>query len=363
MSGTQEPSAGLEIEGLRAAGGPAGTLDLTVATGEVVAVLELPFVAERGLARLLAGFAARAKGRMRAGGGKLHGRTPHARPIGLASAAQPLPAGRSLVEAIALTLRLRGLAKDEAVRAAQDALDRLGLGARGAERTGRLSPLDSWRARFARAIAGNPPLLVFEDPGSDLDPAGRAILQAELHGLLAGTSAAVLLTGREPPLGLASRVVVVEAGRLAQSGKASVLVDAPATAGVARAFGPCNTVLGILEDVDDEGIGSLRHGSGCVLRGVAQEGMRQGADAWFVLRPDRLAVARGSAAALDPGALDATITATRDEGARIALELSLGRTEAPLSLLAHRLAPASWLRPGEPVALAWQAERARIVPG
>lgn len=354
--------SGLVIEGLRASGRGPGTLDLVVRPGEVVALLEFPWIAESGVARVLAGFASRSRGRVAASGDRIHGRPPHVRPLGLVSPAWALPPGFRLREAVAHPMRLRGAKPDAAQGAAQLALERLGLGARAEERVGRLAPLERALAELARAIAGDPPVLVLEDPGARLAGPDRQALQGTLHAMLGSTRAAVLLTGREPPLGLARRIVVVEGGRAVQDGSASTLLDRPASGAVARAFGPTNLVPAELGSIDAEGIASLRHASGVLLEATAAEGLAPGARVLLALRPDRVALAPGDAASFGPRAHDARVTGLRDEGARFAVELDLGTEQAPLKLLAWRPGTAHWLQPGNRVAVAWEPERATALP-
>lgn len=77
----------------------------------------------------------------------------------------------SAVENIALPLeKVHGYGRDEALRRAEELLERFGLGADGRKKPGALSGGQQQRVAIARAVAARPRLLLLDEPTSALDP-------------------------------------------------------------------------------------------------------------------------------------------------------------------------------------------------
>lgn len=70
---------------------------------------------------------------------------------------------------------------------------------------------------MARAVAGDPQILVFDEPTSAMDPASEGALIARLQAAIAGKTL-ILVTHRPALLALVDRVVVVERGRMTADG-------------------------------------------------------------------------------------------------------------------------------------------------
>src|ERR1022692_3059538 len=90
-----------------------------------------------------------------------------------------LPA-RSVLDNVLLAVLYAGLPRQRQERAAADALDRVGLTARRNVLTGQLSAAEQQRVAVARAVAGDPSLLLCDDPTAGLDEAQAA----QIIGLL-----------------------------------------------------------------------------------------------------------------------------------------------------------------------------------
>lgn len=140
----------------------------------------------------------------------------HRRDIGVVFQDHRLLADRSISENIALPLILRGMRRRDIAKRVRSVLDRLGLGDRERALPTQLSAGEQQRVGIARAIVGEPRLLVADEPTGNLDPT----LSAEIMALFAslperGTS--VLIASHD--LGLVKRmrrrVLVLDHGTLA----------------------------------------------------------------------------------------------------------------------------------------------------
>ncbi len=197
-------------------------------------------------------------------------------------------------------------------------------------------------------------------PGST--PPTRDSVLDDLLPVLAATGAACVLATSDAALALAlgGRAAVLEGGKLLQSGPVQLLYDAPATARVARLLGEANFLPGTVQSLDDD-IALVRLDCGLTVEATATAAEPGGACLVFV-RPERIAVAAGTAAAMGEGALPATVTALAWRGDHVRLTLALGET-APATLVVTRPAgvPLAGLAAGQAAAVAWQARHARVL--
>lgn len=106
-----------------------------------------------------------------------------------------------------------------------DAIEVVGLGDRAQHGISQLSGGQQQRALIARALAGEPDLLVLDEPTAGVDLANQRAL-ADALGVLKSRGATIVLVAHElgPMEPLIDRAVVMRDGRVAHSGPA-VLVD------------------------------------------------------------------------------------------------------------------------------------------
>jgi cell division transport system ATP-binding protein len=144
------------------------------------------------------------------------GRVPlHRREIGVVYQDHRLLTERSVGENVALPLILRGDRRADIGKRVREVLARLGLGHREKALPSQLSAGEQQRIGIARAIVGEPRLLVADEPTGNLDPT----LSAEIMSLFAsmperGTS--VLVVSHDLPLikRMRKRVLILDHGRL-----------------------------------------------------------------------------------------------------------------------------------------------------
>ncbi|MEM1345486.1 MAG: ATP-binding cassette domain-containing protein [Pseudomonadota bacterium] len=136
----------------------------------------------------------------------------------------------SLRAAIEEPLQARATPKAERAKRAQTVAARMGLDAQILERRpGTVSLGQAQRACIARALAPRPSLLVLDEPLSALDALVAAEVAALLSEVIAETRPTVLFVSHDMRLvrRLASRVVVIEAGRIVEDAPAARLLSSP----------------------------------------------------------------------------------------------------------------------------------------
>ncbi len=128
-----------------------------------------------------------------------------------------------------VALALADVSKPRRQRATRDALTACRVSELASRKPGTLSIGQQQRVALARAIAARPQLLLLDEPFSSLDPLLREELIAEVRRLAVEIQAALVVVTHDvfEALALAERALVLEDGRLAESGELAALLAAP----------------------------------------------------------------------------------------------------------------------------------------
>jgi putative ABC transport system ATP-binding protein len=118
------------------------------------------------------------------------------------------------VENVMIAFEFKGQRRFTAHRQAMTLLSRVGLAARADHHPAALSGGERQRVAVARALAGNPPIILADEPTAALDTeAGKRI--TELLRSLADDRAVVIVTHDHRIADYADRILMLEDGRLA----------------------------------------------------------------------------------------------------------------------------------------------------
>lgn len=144
-----------------------------------------------------------------------------------------------VLDNIAFGPRSRGGRRRAARGRAQDWIERLGLGALAQRYPRQLSGGQAQRVALARALASSPSALLLDEPLAALDVQTRADVQTELRKHLADFAGPSVLVTHDPleALLLATRIVVLEAGRVVQNDTPARISARPVTPYVAQLVG------------------------------------------------------------------------------------------------------------------------------
>ena len=140
---------------------------------------------------------------------------------------------------VAFGPRSRGVGRRAAHRVAAEWLDRLGVGDLADRRPAQLSGGQAQRVAIARALATDPSLLLLDEPLAALDVGVAMSLRFELARHLASFRGVTVLVTHDAldTLTLATKVVVLDEGRVAQVGTPEEVARRPRTGHVARLVG------------------------------------------------------------------------------------------------------------------------------
>ncbi len=261
--------------------------------GELLAVVGASGSGKTTTLRMIAGYERPDGGRilLRGAGGEerdITRESPQRRGFGMVFQHYALFPHMSVAENIAFGLEARGIPKAIRLERARAALTRVGLDGAGARAVQSLSGGEQQRVALARALVIEPPVLLLDEPLSNLDPTLRQTTRDQLRAMLHGMRiTAVFVThDQEDAFAIADRVAMLHEGRLLQLGTPEDLYDKPATIEVASFIGRSTLAPGRCEPA----------GAAVTLAGITQRApvaCREAAgtgEALAVLRPESVAI-------------------------------------------------------------------------
>ena len=204
-------------------------LPLRIEAAEVVALLGPNGAGKTTALRALAGLQDLTAGHVRLDGADLTTVPPEGRPIGMVFQDYLLFPHLSALDNVAFGPRCRGMSKPEAAATARDWLHRVGLSGLEKRKPRQLSGGQAQRVALARALAVRPSLLLLDEPLAALDTRTRMQTRAALRHHLGLHDGATLVVTHDPldALVLADRLVILEAGRVVQSGTPAEVTSRP----------------------------------------------------------------------------------------------------------------------------------------
>src|SRR5213593_1695027 len=250
-NGSEATRAGVEVrlEDLRRTYGTTTALDgltLTLAPGELVALLGPSGCGKTTALRLLAGLEEADGGRVVIGGHDVTGLPANKRDTGMVFQAYSLFPHMTAWENVAFGLQMRKIGAADRRRRAMETLELVGLGGFGNRYAHQMSGGQQQRVALARALAIRPKVLLLDEPLSALDAKVRARLRDEIRRvqLEVGITTLFVTHDQEEALAIADRVGVMQAGRLEQLGPPTEIYSRPRTPFVAEFVGLSNRMPG-----------------------------------------------------------------------------------------------------------------------
>jgi len=338
-------------------------VELTVNTGERVAVLGPNGAGKSTLLAVLAGILRPDTGRATLDDRVLLDRdarravwvAPQARGVGLMAQDPLLFPHLSALDNVAFGPRAAGQGRRQARAGARRWLAEVGAAELADRRPAQLSGGQAQRVAIARALAAEPRLLLLDEPLAALDVGAASEVRRVLRRVLAGREAVIVTHDLLDALLLAQRVVVLDQGRVVESGPTSEVIRQPRTPFTARIAG-LNMVAGTAEHR------GVRNASGELVEGVFRTQTPPGEPAIAVFSPSVVAVYPEPPHGSPRNALPVTITELepRDDQVRVRAVTGTGQV-----LIADVTAPVVGeldLYPGRPTTFAIKATAVTIYP-
>jgi len=247
----------LEVDGLKRSftDGEAAAVErvsFTMGESELLALLGPSGCGKTTTLRMIGGFEAPDAGKILLRGRDITRLPPEKRGIGFVFQDYALFPHLNVLENV--KFGLRSMNRKQADLRAREMLRLVGLEPLATRRPHELSGGQQQRIALARTLAVAPPLVLLDEPFSNLDAAMRVETRQEVRNLLkAAGSAAILVThDQEEALALADRIAVMEAGRVVQIGTPDEIYRNPISAFVASFIGRSNIFQGTANGMDAE---------------------------------------------------------------------------------------------------------------
>lgn len=239
----------LEITGASKHFGAAAAVEdvsLTIERSAFFALLGPSGCGKTTLLRLIAGLEIPDSGRIVIGGVDVTALPPYARPVNMMFQSYALFPHLNVAANIAFGLRQDRIDRRRRAERVDEMLALVQMSDYARRRPHELSGGQRQRVALARALAKMPKLLLLDEPLAALDRKLRQETRLELIGIQerVGTTFLVVTHDQEEALGMATRIAVMNAGRLVQTGAPAEIYERPATRFVADFVGEANLFEG-----------------------------------------------------------------------------------------------------------------------
>jgi putrescine transport system ATP-binding protein len=223
-------------------------VSLSVGEGELFALLGPSGCGKTTLLRLIAGFERPDAGRVLIDGSDVTEMPPYRRPVNMMFQSYALFPHLDVAGNIAFGLKQEGMERRRREARVAEMLALVQMADYARRRPHELSGGQKQRVALARALAKMPKLLLLDEPLAALDRKLREETRLELIGIQerVGTSFVFVTHDQEEALGMASRIAVMERGRVAQLGTAAEIYERPNSRFVADFVGAVNLFEGVV---------------------------------------------------------------------------------------------------------------------
>jgi len=283
-------------------------LSLTLEPGEFLTLLGPSGCGKTTALRIVAGFETPDAGSVHFRGAEISRLPPQRRGFGMVFQNYALFPHLSVAANVAFGLKARRHPSGEIPARVEEALALVDLAGYGERAVQALSGGQQQRVALARALAIRPPLLLLDEPLSNLDASLRERTRTELRRLVKalGISAVFVTHDQEEAFDLADRIAVMRAGRLRQVGTPAELYRDPVDRFTAGFMGRAVFLPGVLVlPREGEAAAQLRAGPTWRLPPVDREGYpaRPGEEVEVMIRPEELTFADEGGTDTLPGAV------------------------------------------------------------
>ena len=235
-----------EYDGFRAV----DDVSLTIKKGEIFALLGASGCGKSTLLRCLAGFEKPTYGKIELDGVNIVGQAPYDRPINMMFQSYALFPHMTVEQNIGFGLKMAGHSKDRIKARVDEMLSLVQMNKYAKRKPHQLSGGQQQRVALARSLALSPKLLLLDEPMGALDKKLRSQMQLELVNIIErlGVTCVMVTHDQEEAMTMATRIAIMDAGKIRQIGTPDEVYEQPASRFVAQFIGSVNLIEGTIED-------------------------------------------------------------------------------------------------------------------
>ncbi|MEK6303170.1 MAG: ABC transporter ATP-binding protein [Acidobacteriota bacterium] len=333
------------------------SVSLAVRRGEFLTLLGPSGCGKTTLLRIIAGFESPDHGRVVLGGNDVTELPPYRRDVTTVFQHYALFPHLNVFDNVAFGLERRRVPGEQIRKRVREALELVKLEGLDRRQPSELSGGQKQRVALARALVLEPRVLLLDEPLAALDLKLRKQMQLELKLLQqrVGISFVYVTHDQEEALTMSDRVIVMNDGRIEQTGLPREIYETPATEFVAGFIGVSNILEGTVDSVSDH-LTTVKVGA--LSFSAVGDDSRPGDRVRVVLRPEKLSLTTESSNEAFKGKIEAAVYLGESTQWRVAIED--GRTLTVLEQNRHRCQSAHE-RLGETVFITWEPESAVIL--
>jgi putrescine transport system ATP-binding protein len=334
-------------------------VSLEIAGGELFALLGGSGCGKTTLLRMLAGFERADAGRIRLDGADMADVPPYARPVNMMFQSYALFPHMTVAQNVAFGLRQDKVAAAERARRVAEALALVQLEGLDRRKPHQLSGGQRQRVALARSLVKRPKLLLLDEPLAALDKRLREQTQLELVRIQrqVGITFVMVTHDQDEAMTMATRIGVMDAGRIVQVGTPGEIYEAPVSRFVASFVGTIN-----LFDATVAGGGRIAcPEAGAELVAPAPAGLAPGTPVTVAVRPEKIQISRAADGAAE-NRVAGTIETIAYHGGQSSyhVRLASGKIVRVTAANVTREA-AQQLSVGDAVQVGWRADAAVVL--
>jgi putrescine transport system ATP-binding protein len=266
-------------------------VSISIARGEIFALLGSSGCGKSTLLRMLAGFETPTAGSIYLEGVEISKLRPYERPINMMFQSYALFPHLTVTENIAFGLKRHGMPRERIAEQVDRMLALVQLKPFARRKPHQLSGGQQQRVALARSLALQPKLLLLDEPLGALDRKLREQTQFELSNIIknVGVTCVMVTHDQEEAMTMADRIAVMSSGQFLQVGRPSEIYETPNCRFVADFIGNVNLFDGTLaEDEADHCVVKTAQGAFFIGHGITGV---VGQPLSVALRPEKIELA------------------------------------------------------------------------